>query len=103
MSLHGGSPPSGLVAPAGLDSLKPAEGSLLVAPDIVRRKEEAKARARQFERRRIALELLSGLMASGFNSSPTEADAIVDVKSALLFADELLRQTGDHVTGVASE
>lgn len=96
MSKHGGSPESGLVPPAGIDSAEVVPGSAagLLIPDLVRRNAEAKERARQFERRRIALELMTSLI-------NFDGDNAVD--KALSFADELLVKTGGFVTGAARE
>ncbi len=89
---HGGSPALGLV-PAGLENLPKLEGStlLLEAPSVGAGRKDATAnaeRARQFERRRIALVVLPSLL--------TEGDSTA-VASALEIADDLLRLTGGHV------
>jgi hypothetical protein len=84
MSKHGGSPPSGLIVPAGLEHLQPvAPGSALVEPEIVARRRVNLERERQFERRRVALELLPTL--AGITEHA--------VDDALALADELMLKT----------
>lgn len=99
MSKHGGSPASGLVQPAGIDAAEVVPGSEagLLIPELVKRNAEAKERARQFERRRIALEMLA--RGGGHHGG----DVDLDVQWALKYADELMRQTGGFVTGAARE
>ena len=62
MSKHGGSPESGLVVPAGIEQHTLAPGSFLVEPEVAKRAREARERALQFERRRIAVELVNGIL-----------------------------------------
>ncbi|OPZ01406.1 MAG: hypothetical protein BWZ09_02722 [Alphaproteobacteria bacterium ADurb.BinA305] len=93
-SKHGGSPASGLVQPAGIDRMneKTAGGILIPQTEEMRKSSEAKMRALQFERRRLALSVLEGLSATGGLD-----DAAGDVKLALKYADELMMMTGGVV------
>lgn len=126
MSKHGGSPTSGLVSIVGADTAEVIPGSAagLLQPEIAKRNAEAKERARQFERRRIALELAWGRRSTeGWQDClPPQADPAKwvpaspeqvreAIKSAraeffsnlLADADELMAQTGGFVTGAARE
>jgi hypothetical protein len=97
-SKHGGSDASGLVPPVGIDGLeKVSPDSPLFKPAGARTREQAQQRARDFERRRIALELMAACLLS---VSP-EVDPAKTVGDFLVFADELIRQTGGHVVGEA--
>ena len=93
-SKHGGSPPSGLVQPIGIERMdeKTAGGILIPQTEEMRKSSEAKQRALQFERRRLALAVLEGLSATGGLE-----DASGDVKLALKYADELMMMTGGVV------
>lgn len=89
MSKHGGSEASGLVMPAGIEQHQ-VLASGIVVPEIARKAAEAKDRALQFERRRLALAVLPEMASEG----ETEADTILN---ALALADELIKQTGGVV------
>ncbi len=89
---HGGSPALGLV-PAGLEQHSPAvEGGRIIAPEIARTNAQAKDRALQFERRRLALPILSEQVA--WDGVPSDGACAEQVAVALKLADELLKQTG---------
>jgi hypothetical protein len=89
MSKHGGSPPSGLVTPIGTETAKLAPGAQFVLePAVAEEIRQREARKRNFERRRIALELLAHQPISG----ATEA-----VSKALVLADLLIEQTGGEL------
>lgn len=96
-SKHGGSPASGIVPPAGLDTAKPAlPGGLVLEPEVAKENRNAKDRALQFERRRLALAVGPAYVeycASRWMSEtpPNPVDL------ALAYADELLAKTGGHV------
>lgn len=103
-SKHGGSPASGLVLPAGIEQHSLTPGGLVV-PEIARKAEEARERARQFERRRLALEALEiadrtahePAMRNGtIGAADYDAGAAV-VKESLRLADLLIAQTGGVV------
>lgn len=98
-SKHGGSPLSGVAEPAGLDSLRQIDGSKFYEPEIVKQNRDAKERARQFERRRIALEILPSIYAS----VPLPNDGTTEVDLALRHADELMEKTGGFITGAGRE
>ena len=90
---HGGSPQSGLVKPAGLEGLEVTAGGIVVPQtEEMRKGAEARRRALEFERRRLALPILEGLAATGGLESAGD-----DVATALKYADELMRQTGGVV------
>ncbi len=89
---HGGSPASGIVTPAGIEQHSSIPGSVLVMPEIARTKAQAKERALQFERRRIALVVLGN--GSVFTMPEAATISAQDVAVALAYADELLKQTG---------
>lgn len=93
-SRHGGSPPSGLVVPAGLGELTRPDGSMLYEAPVTVERRNAADRAKQFERRRIALSMFEGLVVQEPN------ETVIEV--ALKLADELIEKTGGHVTGAAS-
>lgn len=113
MSKHGGSPESGLAQPAGMDALVPIrEGSTILAAPQVLENVAAKERARQFERRRLALEVLREVIERRDLVDASRADEVAgslaavvsaDVEVSLLYADELMKQTGGFVTGAARE
>jgi hypothetical protein len=89
MSKHGGSESSGLVQPIGLAALRPVNdgGVIIEPPEAVQARKDAgerRERALHFERRRLALGILSGAQ-----------EATVD--SALSVADELIAKTGGVV------
>ena len=95
MSKHGGSPESGLVQPVGLMALRPVNegGAIIEPPEAVQARKDAadrRERALHFERRRLALAVLTGQFV-----------ALDDVGSetgkALAIADELIKQTGGVV------
>lgn len=89
MSKHGGSPFSGLAGVPGVESLQPAQpGGLVVAPEMTKRRLAALERERQFERRRVALEVLPSVI-ERFTGGGTGTE--VDV--ALGLADELIAKT----------
>ena len=104
-SVHGGSPGSGLVLPAGLERLQPSvpEGMVLVPQEVVDAREQAKkreARALQLERRRIAVEVLPGLIAGQAAQANLTAWAVSAeslATNALNIADELIKQTGGGI------
>lgn len=90
-TFHGGDAPGATFPPepAGLELLQPVrDGSPILKPEMMRKSEEANERKLQFERRRLALEMLS----SGGGSFG--GDREIDVKWALGYADELIKQTG---------
>lgn len=92
-SKHGGSPQSGIVAPAGLGTEQPAvPGGKVLEPLIAAENRNARDRALQFERRRLALVALSAIVTQGAELTPAQ-----DTRIALEYADELLKQTGGHV------
>lgn len=93
-SKHGGSPSSGLVHPIGLEHMNEKTAGGIIVPDTEqsRTAREAKTRALQFERRRLALVVLEGLAVSG-----GLGDTAGDVKCALQYADELMMMTGGVV------
>lgn len=92
-SKHGGSPASGIVKPAGLEGLEVTAGGIVVPQtEEMRKASEARHRAQQFERRRLALPILEGMAATGGLVDPSS-----DVHVALTYADELMRQTGGVV------
>lgn len=103
---HGGSEPSGLVVPAGLEHLKPEvpNGMVLVPQEVVDAREEAKKRterALQLERRRIALEIVPTLLPfkgckPGLPMTDAEANSAL-VAEALEITDELMKQTGGGI------
>lgn len=104
MSKHGGSPESGIAEPIGMGDLVPIQGSAagLLAPPIAKQNLDAKERARQFERRRIALECIPALItARAVVGSYPEQESVSTV--GLQIADELMAQTGGFVTGAARE
>ena len=83
-SKHGGSPESGIASPAGIDGLQPiAPGSALFESPLAARRKQMAERERQFERRRIAIEVLPTL------AGVTEHA----VDDALAMADELMAKT----------
>lgn len=85
-SKHGGSPASGLAVPAGLDNLQPiAPGSKLVESPLAERRRANLERERQFERRRIAIEVMPAVV----HQNATRH--VVD--TALALADELMLKT----------
>lgn len=89
MSKHGGSEASGLVLPAGIEQHQVMPSGIVI-PEIARKAAEAKDRALQFERRRLALAIVPEL--SGRVASPVDV-----VTDALILADELMKQTGGVV------
>lgn len=108
MSKHGGSESSGLVAPVGMGELVKLDGSTMFEPPEVTeaRRQAAKRqeRARQFERRRLALAVLPEL--TNFTTQMGKSDADLAeanvwaknaVTLALTYADELMAQTGNEV------
>lgn len=89
-SKHGGSPASGLAVPASLDNLQPiAPGSKLVESPLAERRRANLERERQFERRRIAIEVMPALIAAG---GYDDCDMAV-VDNALALADGLMLKT----------
>lgn len=91
---HGGDQPGATLPPepAGLTDLQPAvPGGVVLAPEQTKRINEARRRAEHSERRRVALELLTGIAAGGFGDG--------DVDEALRVADELIAKTGGHLAG----
>lgn len=95
-SKHGGSPASGIVVPIGTDRAQPvAPGSVILEPEIAKENRNAKDRALQFERRRLALAVLPSVLNEPV--SHAEAVALNPVSIALEIADDLLKQTGGHV------
>lgn len=95
-SKHGGSPASGIVVPIGTDRAQPvAPGSVILEPEIAKENRNAKDRALQFERRRLAIAVLGNGGVFSLPEMSTQAEA--DIKVALAYADELLKQTGGHV------
>lgn len=106
MSKHGGSSPSGLVLPIGLEALRPEvpDGMVLVPQEVIDARKQAaerQARALQLERRRIALELIPSIYSVGplgsvgaeFISNPSPQV----VTDALTLTDELIKQTGGGI------
>lgn len=87
MSKHGGSPLLGL-APAGMEQAQPAPGSMILEPEVAKENRNAKERALQFERRRLALAILPSILGEGDSTA---------VATSLEIADDLLKQTGGHV------
>jgi hypothetical protein len=95
-SKHGGSPVSGLVAPAGLGTERLAPGALhVLEPAISEELRKREERKRQFERRRLGLELLSEQVA--WQGVPDDGAIAEQVHVALKLADELIKQTGGEV------
>lgn len=92
MSKHGGSQSSGLVLPAGFgnETLAP-QSSVILEPEVAKQVREREERKRQFERRRIALELLRGMVTG--RGTFTE-DLVPD---ALGLADQLIAHTGGEI------
>lgn len=98
MSKHGGSSPSGLVLPIGLEALRPevSDGMVLVPQEVIDARKQAaerQERALQLERRRIALDLLSG--GCDFSCDPLSITA--KVTQSLAVSDELIKQTGGGI------
>lgn len=92
MSKHGGSSSSGLVLPAGFgnETLAP-QSTVILEPEVAKQVREREERKRQFERRRIALELLRGMVTG--RGVFTEGL----VPDALGLADQLIAQTGGEI------
>lgn len=102
MSKHGGSPVSGLIEPVGVDRAAPDDGGVvLVPPQVLEARREAserQGRALQFERRRLALEVLPRLAQDGVeNATSITRNPEEVVANALAFADALIKQTGGVV------
>lgn len=98
MSKHGGSEASGLVMPAGIEQHQVMPSGIVI-PEIARKAAEAKDRALQFERRRLALAVLPE-MAKGVENMPMsrfDTDPVDIVARALALADELMAKTGGVV------
>lgn len=94
---HGGSEASGLVQPAGLESATPATpGGVILEPEIAKDNRNAKDRALQFERRRLAMGKIEH-MGLCVEMESLDTQVAKDVSIALRYADELLKQTGGHV------
>lgn len=97
-SKHGGSPQSGLVPPAGIEQHTEVSSGGIIVPEIHREAKKRQERARQLERRRIALEVLPamcGELAAISTKGGTltwESPGSVDI--ALALADELMAKTG---------
>ncbi len=87
---HGGSPASGIIMPAGIEQHEAIPGSVIVMPEIARTNAQAKERALQFERRRLALDFIASTLASGCATDNV-------VTESLNLADELMTATGGVV------
>jgi len=102
MSKHGGSPPSGLVPPIGADTAKLAPGAQFVLePAVAEEIRQREARKRNFERRRVALEVLPSLIVQlqHQGTTPEVLDVMADgcVRAALTYADFLIEETGGEL------
>lgn len=94
-SKHGGSPQSGIVPPAGIEQHTEVSSGGIIVPEIHREAKKRQERARQLERRRIALEVLPAL-ARGMPAVLDPVDSRLVVKNALTLADELMAKTGEE-------
>lgn len=95
MSKHGGSESSGLVQPIGLAALRPVNdgGVIIEPPEAVQARKDAedrRGRAMHFERRRLALAVLTGQFVA-------LDDVAAETSKALAIADELIAKTGGVV------
>jgi hypothetical protein len=101
MSKHGGSPESGLVLPIGTDTAKLAPGAQFVLePAVAEEIRQRAARKMNFERRRIALELLPTVIPMVEQGTALASDgalAYLRVEAALSLADALIEQTGGEL------
>lgn len=101
---HGGSPASGVVLPAGIEQHTAEPGSRIIKPEIARTNEQAKERALQFERRRLALSLMGQPEEAPKRDFSEDEEREFELylarriamrtSIAIRYADELLKQTG---------
>lgn len=95
VSKHGGSPSLGTALSAPVGDVKLAPGSsVILEPEVSEELRQRAARKMQFERRRVALELLPSMLAT-VDREATEAGNFQPVVAmALACASELIAQTG---------
>lgn len=93
---HGGSP--SIITPAGIEQHRADVGSSIIIPEVARKNEEAQTRKKEFERRRIALEVLPIAISKRVMAvaSPNDFDSLTEtsVDLALEIADLLIAKTG---------